>query len=91
MEKWKKVVAIGAVGAGAALAFSGRRSLGVASVAGGLALLASEHPETFEAIWERTPDYVRRASELFATLSHLAEKFAEETRRRGVLSFDEAV
>lgn len=91
MEKWKKILAIGALGAGAALAFSGRRSLGVASVAGGLALLASEYPETFEAIWEKTPDYVRRASEIFAQLSHLSEKFAEETRRRGVLSFDEAV
>jgi len=91
METWKKVLAIGALGAGAALAFSGRRSLGVASVAGGIALLATEYPEKFEAVWDKTPEYVRRASEVFATLSHLAEKFAEETRRRGVLSFDEAV
>ncbi len=88
MENWKKVLTIGALGTGAALALSGRRSLGIASVAGGLALLASEYPETFETIWDNTPDYVRRASELFATISHLTEKFAEETRRRGVLSFD---
>ena len=91
MQNWKKVVALGTIGVGAALAFSGRRSLGLASVAGGLALLASEHPEAFEEIWEKTPHYVHRASEIFGTLSRLAEKFAEETRRRGVLSFDEAV
>ena len=98
MQNWKKIVALGTIGAGAALAFSGRRSLGIASAAGGLALLASEYPDTFEEIWDKTPeyvhrasDYVHRASEIFATLSRLAEKFAEETRRRGVLSFDEAV
>ena len=91
MQNWKKVLALGTLGAGAALVFSGRRGLGIASVAGGLALLASEYPEHFEAFWENTPDYVRRASEIFATLSHLSQKFAEETRRSGVLSFDKAM
>ena len=91
MQNWKKVLALGFVGGGATLAFSGRRSLGIASVAGGLALLASEYPEQFEAIWEKAPEYVHRAGEIFATLSHLSEKFAEEAKRRGVLSFDKAM
>jgi hypothetical protein len=87
MQNWKKAVVAGAVGAGAVLALSGRRNLGIASVAGGLALLASEYPERFEALWENAPDYVNRATMIFATLSRLSERFAEDAERRNVSSY----
>ena len=51
MQSWKKALVCTAVGAGTLLALSGRRNLGVATIAGGLALLASEYPERFEAVW----------------------------------------
>jgi hypothetical protein len=89
MQNWKKAVVCSAVGAGAVLALSGRRNLGIASVAGGLALLASEYPERFEAIWESAPEYVNRANQIFATLSRLSEKFAEDAERRSVAAYQQ--
>lgn len=87
MQNWKKAVVIGSVGAGAALALSGRRSLGIASIAGGLALLASEYPERFEAVLEHAPDYINRASQIFASFSRMTEGFAEEAERRTMAAF----
>ena len=89
MQNWKKAVVWSAVGAGALLALSGRRNLGIASVAGGLALLASEYPERFEAVWESAPEYVNRASQIFATLSRISEKFAEDAERRSVAAYQQ--
>jgi hypothetical protein len=87
MQNWKKALVCGAVGAGTVLALTGRRNLGIASIAGGLALIASEYPERFEAVWQSAPEYVNRASQIFATLSRLSEKFAEDAERRSVASY----
>jgi len=87
MQNWKKALVCTAVGAGAVLALSGRRNLGIASVAGGLALLASEYPERFEAVWDSAPEYVNRATQIFAALSRISEKFAEDAERRSVASY----
>lgn len=84
MQNWKKALVGSAVGAGAVLALTGRRKLGIASIAGGLALLASEYPERFEAAWENAPEYVNRASRIFTALSSLSERFAEDVERRSV-------
>jgi hypothetical protein len=89
MQNWKKALICGAVGAGVVLAVSGRRSIGIASVAGGLALLASEYPERFESIWESAPEYVNRANQIFAALSRISEKFAEDAERRSVASYEQ--
>jgi len=86
MQKWKKALVCGAVGTGAVLALSGRRSVGLASIAGGLALLASEYPEHFEDLWQNAPEYINRAAQIFASLSRLSEGFAEEAERRSVES-----
>ena len=89
MQKWKKAVIFGSLGAGAVLAFSGRRPAGVAVMAGGLALLASEYPEKFEAVWENAPEYVNRATRIFAALQQISERFAEESERRGIRAVQE--
>jgi hypothetical protein len=89
MQNWKKAVIIGGLGAGAVLAVTGRRSVGIAVMAGGLAMLASEYPEKFESIWENAPDYVNRATKIFATLQQLSERFAEEAERRSVSAYHE--
>jgi hypothetical protein len=91
MQNWKKALICGAVGAGAVLALSGRRNVGIASIAGGLALLASEYPEHFEGVWENAPEYINRATQIFATLSQLSEGLAEEAERRSVASYAEFV
>ena len=84
MQNWKKALVCSAIGAGAVLALSGRRNIGIASIAGGLAVLASEYPERFEAVWENAPEYVNRATQIFGTLSRMSERFAEDAERRSV-------
>ena len=84
MQSWKKVAVFGAVSLGAALILTGRRPLGLAFAAGGLALLASEYPEKFEDLLEDAPDYLNKGMEIFATLKKVGEGFIEDAERRSV-------
>ena len=84
MQNWKKAVVLGSIGAGAMLILSGRRSVGMAFAAGGLAVLASEYPEKFEGIWENAPDYLHKGMEIFATLQKVGADLAEDAERRSV-------
>jgi hypothetical protein len=86
MQNWKKALVCTAVGAGAVLALSGRRNLGLASIAGGLALVASEYPERFEALWENAPEYLNKTTQIFSALSRISERFAEDAELRSVAS-----
>jgi len=89
MQNWKKAVVFGGLGAGAVLFIMGRRPVGIALAAGGLAVLASEYPEKFEDVFENAPEYVNKATQIFATLSKLSERFAEEAERRGASALHE--
>ncbi len=84
MQSWKKVAVFGAVGVGATLLLTGRRPLGLAFAAGGLALLASEYPEKFEGLLEDAPDYLNKGMDILATLKKVGEGFAENTGRRSL-------
>jgi hypothetical protein len=84
MQNWKKVVVFGSIGAGAMLILSGRRSVGMAVAASGLAVLASDYPEKFEGIWENAPDYLHKGMEILATLQKVGADFAEDGERRSV-------
>jgi hypothetical protein len=84
MQNWKRAVVFGSIGAGALLILTGRRPLGLALAAGGLAVLASEYPEKFEGILENAPDYLNKGREVFATLKKVGEEFSEEAERRSV-------
>ncbi|HLI63387.1 MAG TPA: hypothetical protein VKV05_08295 [Terriglobales bacterium] len=83
MQSWKKAIVFGSIGAGAVLLFR-RRPVGTAFVAAGLAVLASEYPEKFEAVWESAPEYLRKGVQIFAALERLTEGFAEAAERRSV-------
>jgi hypothetical protein len=84
MQSWKKALIFGSIGAGAALVLTGRRPVGMAVAAVGLAVLASEYPEKFEAVWENAPDYLQKGMQIFSTLQKLGEGFAEQAERRSV-------
>jgi len=84
MQSWKKVAVFGAIGVGAALLLTGRRPLGMALTAGGLAILASEYPEKFEGLLEDAPDYLNKGMEIFATLKKVGEGFVDDAERRSV-------
>jgi len=84
MQNWKKAVVFGSLAAGAVLLVTRRRPVGMALTAAGLAILASEYPEKFEAVWESAPDYLRKGMQIFGTLQKLGEGFAEDAERRSV-------
>jgi hypothetical protein len=84
MQGWKRAVIFGSIGAGAMLLVTGRRPAGMAFTAAGLAILASEYPEKFEAVWENAPEYLQKGMQIFSTLQKLGEGFAEEAERRSV-------
>lgn len=84
MRNWKRAVVFGSLGAGALLLVTGKRPVGIAVATVGLAILASEYPESFERVWEQAPDYVTRGMQIFQTLSQIAERFADQTSRRGI-------
>jgi hypothetical protein len=80
MPNWKKALVIGSLSAGALLFLRGRRPAGVAVVGIGLGVLAVEHPEKFQRVWEEGPEYLYRGTELFAALTRIVERLADETR-----------
>ncbi len=89
MQGWKRAVIFGSIGAGAMLIVTGRRPAGMAFTAAGLAILASEYPEKFEAVWENAPEYLQKGMQIFSTLQKLGEGFAEEAERRSVNTWRE--
>ena len=89
MQNWKKAVVYGSIGAGTVLVISGRRPIGMALAAAGLAILASEYPEKFESVFEDAPEYLQKGMRIFSTLQKLTEGLAEEAERRSVSAWRE--
>lgn len=84
MRSWKKALIVGSLSAGALMLIKGNKTAGVALATVGLAVLAGEYPEKFETVWENAPEYVNRATQIWSSLSRIAERFAEEAQRRGL-------
>ena len=84
MPNWRKAVVIGSFTAGALLLIKGHRPAGVAAATVGLAILAAEYPDKFEQVWENAPDYIYRGTQIFQTLSRIAERFAENASQHGL-------
>jgi len=89
MQTWKKLAICGSIGAGAMFIITGRRPLGMAFTAAGLAVLASEYPEKFEAVCGYAPEYLQKGMLIFSTLEKLGETFVEEAERRSVSTWRE--
>lgn len=89
MQNWKKAVVLGSIGAGAVLIIIGRRPVGMAFAAAGLAVLASEYPEKFESVFDSAPEYLQKGMRIFSTLQKLTEGLAEEAERRSVSAWRE--
>ncbi len=85
MPKWRKALVIGSLSAGALMFIKGRRPAGIALATVGLVVLAAEYPDKFETAWEQAPEYIYRGTQIFSTLSRIAERFADQASRRGAL------
>ena len=91
MQGWKRAVIFGSLGAGALLLLGGRKAPGMIVAAAGLAVLASEHPDAFETIWQDAPVYIDRGVRIFSALSAIGERVAEEAARSGGRAWREMV
>jgi hypothetical protein len=74
---WKKALIFGSFAGGAALFLTGRRSAGVAVAGIGVAALVAEHPERFEELWKRMPEYVDKGGRLIDLAANFLERIAE--------------
>ena len=75
---WKKGLIYGSFAAGALLFLSGRRPVGLAIAGIGLATLAAEHPEKFEELWQRMPEYIEKGNKFVESAATLLEKLSQQ-------------
>jgi len=75
---WKKVLMYGSFAAGALLFLTGRKPAGLAVAGIGLATLASEHPEKFEELWRRMPEFIEKGGKFIDIAASFLEKIAQQ-------------
>jgi len=75
---WKKGIVFGSFAAGALLFLTGRRPAGLVIAGVGLAALAVEHPERFEDLWNRLPEYIDKGSKLVDGAATFMEKLSQQ-------------
>src|SRR6476660_387315 len=75
---WKKALMYGSFAAGAVLFLTGRKPAGLAAAGIGVATFAAEHPEKFEELWRRMPEYIERGSRFVDMATAFLERLGEE-------------
>jgi hypothetical protein len=89
MENWKRAVIAGTAGTAAILVLKGRRPAAVLVGSVGLAVLASEYPETFVRIREELPSYVRQGTRFLDLAMKIGSKIEELAEHRAARAFEE--
>ena len=79
-QDWKRILMFGAFGAAAYFLLSGKRAAGMATAGVGLAVLAAEHPEKFEQIWNQAPEYLDRGHRIVNGIQSLVERISEHAQ-----------
>ena len=75
---WKKTLMYGSCAAGAILFLTGRRPAGLAVAGIGVATFAVEHPEKFEEIWQRMPEYIERGERFVNMAANFLDRLGEQ-------------
>ena len=83
MKPWKQVLIAGSAGASAALFLERRKAVGMLLAGVSLATLASEHPEKFQSLYRKLPDYVERGKRLLETAAQIGQQVSRLAERRG--------
>jgi S-formylglutathione hydrolase FrmB len=75
---WTKVLIYGSFAAGTALFLTGRRPVGIAVAGIGLATLAAEHPEKFEELWRRAPEYIEKSGKFIDMAATFLDRLSQQ-------------
>ncbi|MFZ0864264.1 MAG: hypothetical protein ABR881_20310 [Candidatus Sulfotelmatobacter sp.] len=89
MDSWKKAVVLGSIGAAAILFMKKRYPAGVLATGVGLAMLASEYPETFERVRRSLPDYFDRGMHVMEMAGQAGKRITEAAGRGAAGAWEE--
>lgn len=81
---WKKALIFGSFTAGAVLFLTGRRPAGLAVAGIGVATLATTHPEKFEELWRRMPEYIDKGGKVVDLAATFLERLSQQRGFRSV-------
>lgn len=89
MESWKKAAVAGSVGAAVFLFLKRKHAAGVLATGVGLALVASEYPETFERVRRSLPDYFDHGMRVMEMAGRAGKRITEAAGRTAFDAWEE--
>ena len=89
MDSWKKAIVLGSISAAAILFMKKRYPAGVLATGVGLAMLASEYPETFEKVRRTLPDYFERGMRVMEMAGRAGKRITEGAGRSAAEAWEE--
>ena len=89
MENWKKAAVAGAIGAATVLFLKKKYPAGVLATGVGLAVLASEFPDTFEKVRQSLPDYFDRGMRVMEMAARAGKRISNAAGRSAIDAWEE--
>jgi hypothetical protein len=89
MERWKKALVLGSIGAAAILFMKKKYPAGVLATGAGLAVLASEYPDRFDKVRRALPDYFDRSLRVMEMAAQAGKRIADAAGRSAVDAWEE--
>jgi hypothetical protein len=89
MDGWKKAVVAGSIGTAAVLFLKKKYPAGVLATGVGLAVLASEFPESFDKVRRALPDYFDRGMQMMEMAARAGKRITEAAGRTAYDAWEE--
>jgi hypothetical protein len=89
MEGWKKAVVAGSIGTATVLFLKKKYPAGVLATGVGLAVLASEFPQSFENVRRALPDYFDRGMQVMEMAARAGRRITDAAGRSAYNAWDE--
>ena len=89
MDGWKKAAVVGSIGAATVLFLKKKYPAGVLATGVGLAVLASEFPESFDKVRRALPDYFDRGMRVMEMAARAGKRITEAAGRSAYETWDE--
>jgi hypothetical protein len=89
MDGWKKAVVAGSIGTATVLFLKKKYPAGVLATGVGLAVLASEFPESFEKVRRALPDYFDRGMQMMEMAARAGRRITDAAGRSAYNAWEE--